>query len=187
VKKLLLFSLLVSLLCHCSVSKPEWPQLTLSNLKDQPISLQQWQNKPVVFIFLSPECPLCQSYSIRINELQQEFKNDSLEFIGVVAGNFYPKQQIRQFLIKHQLNLTVLLDPDFKLTNTLQASITPEVFLTKPGGSVVYSGAIDNWAIDLGQKRPVISEHYLRNALISLRSNSPINPEKTKAIGCFIE
>jgi len=187
VKKLLLLCLIGLVLCRCEAPKPKWPQLKLNDLQNQPVSLQQWQNKHVVFIFLSPECPLCKSYSLRINELQQEFENDTIHFLGVVAGNFYPIEQIKHYLVKHRMKITLLLDPDFELTKALNASITPEVFVTKPGGKVVYSGAIDDWAIDLGQKRLQPNAHYLRNALISLQGNKPIVPEKTKAIGCFIE
>jgi len=175
------------LLSCCTPPKTNWFDLTLSDLSNRQIALSQFKSNTVVFIFLSPECPLCRNYSLRINEIQHEFENDTLHFIGIVAGNFYSKQEIKEYLVKHRMRLTVLLDPSFELTRALQAGITPEVFVSVRGNPVSYSGAIDNWAIDLGQKRIETSEHYLRNALISLRQNEPVNPVKTKAIGCFIE
>lgn len=181
---LCLFALLLN---QCSIPKTNWFNLALSDLSDQQVALSQFKNSTVVFIFLSPECPLCQNYSLRINELQLEFENETLHFIGVVAGKFYPKPEINEYLVKHRMRLTVLLDTDFELTRALQATITPEVFVSAPDGTIAYSGAIDNWAINLGQKRLETSEHFLRNALLSMRQKTPINPAKTKAIGCFIE
>jgi peroxiredoxin len=186
-KSRLFLYIFVLLFTQCSTPKTDWFQLVLNDLTNNKIALSQFKTSTTVFIFLSPECPLCRNYSLRINELQHEFENDTLHFIGVVAGNFYPKQEINEYLVKHRMRLTVLLDPSFELTRALQASITPEVFVSVRGNTVAYSGAIDNWAIDLGQKRIETSEHYLRNALISLQQNEPVNPAKTKAIGCFIE
>jgi peroxiredoxin len=181
---LCLFALLFN---QCSTPKSEWFQLVLIDLTNNEIALSQFKNSTIVFVFLSPECPLCRNYSLRINELQQEFENDTLHFVGVVAGTFYPTQEINEYLVKHRMRLTVLIDTDFKLSKALKATITPEVFVCTSGGAVVYSGAIDNWVIDLGQKRIETSEHYLRNALISLQQKTAVNPAKTKAIGCFIE
>jgi thiol-disulfide isomerase/thioredoxin len=171
----------------CSAPKTKWHQLVLKDLTNNEIALSQFKNGTSVFIFLSPECPLCRNYSLRINELQKEFENDTLNFIGVVAGNFYSKQEIKEYLVKHRMRLTVLLDTDFKLTKALEATITPEVFVFTSGGAIAYCGAIDNWVIGLGQKRLETSEHFLHNALISLQQKTPVNPTKTKAIGCFIE
>jgi hypothetical protein len=52
---------------------------------------------------------------------------------------------------------------------------------------VVYSGAIDNWAVDLGQKRQVITEFYVRDVLQALIHQQTIPYAKTQAIGCFLE
>lgn len=186
-KRLAFLCALVLLLCKCSAPKTNWSDLTLNDLSGKQIALSQFKNSAAVFIFLSPECPLCRNYSLRINELQQEFENDTLSFIGVVAGNFYSSQEINEYLVKHRMRLTVLLDTDFELTRALQASITPEVFVCMKNGAIAYKGAIDNWAIDLGQKRLKTSEHYLRNALIALKQKTPVNPAKTTAVGCFIE
>jgi peroxiredoxin len=171
----------------CSVSKSDWNKLELNALNGDLISLSKYQNIRVVFIFLSPECPLCRNYSTRINELQNEFENDTTIFVGVVGGTFYSRNEISEFLIRHKLRLPLLLDPKFELVKALNASITPEVFLMLPDGNVGYQGAIDNWAISLGQKRLAPSEHYLREALISLNQNKPISITKTSAVGCFIE
>jgi thiol-disulfide isomerase/thioredoxin len=138
-------------------------------------------------IFLSPECPLCQNYSVTIDRIQKDFDEKDVAFYGVVSGEFYSQSDIKGFLIKYDLDLPVILDPDFAIANHYEAEITPEAFLIAENGEAQYQGAIDNWAISLGQKRQTITERYLENALSAHLTGGEINPKKTKAVGCFIE
>lgn len=172
-------------LAGCQTSN--WTQLHLNNLQNEPVELTNFAQTQTVFIFLSPECPLCQNYSVKINQLLQQHRSDSLHFVGVVSGTFYPQEQINRYLVKYDLDLPVLLDPEFKLAKALGAEITPEAFYTAPGGEVLYRGAIDDWAISLGQKRINVQNDYLHDAIVAYQNRSPIDPKKTKAVGCFIE
>jgi hypothetical protein len=54
-------------------------------------------------------------------------------------------------------------------------------------GKTLYRGAIDNWAVDLGQSRPVITENYLSDVLHSIAQGRDVPVRETKAVGCFIE
>jgi len=138
-------------------------------------------------IFLSPECPLCQNYSVTIDQIQKDFKGKNIAFYGVVSGEFYSESDIQGFLIKYELDLPVILDPEFLIANYYGAEITPEAFLIAQNGEPLYHGAIDNWAISLGQKRLTITENYLEDALTAHLQKEEINPKRTKAVGCFIE
>ncbi len=177
--------ILLLLLSGCQTSN--WTDLRLNNLLNEPVELAKYEESQTIFIFLSPECPLCQNYSVKINKLMEQHRSDSLRFVGVVSGTFYPEEQISRFLVKYNLELPVLLDPEFKLAKALNAEITPEVFYTAPGGEVLYRGAIDDWAISLGQKRINVQNDYLHDAIVAQQNRSSIDPKKTKAVGCFIE
>ncbi|HKL40591.1 MAG TPA: redoxin domain-containing protein [Cryomorphaceae bacterium] len=141
----------------------------------------------IALLFLSPECPLCQNYSVTIDRIQDSFKNENIAFYGVVSGEYYSESDIKGFLIRYKLDLPILLDPKFKLAGYYEATTTPEVVLIGEDGEELYQGAIDNWAISLGQKRLTITEHYLEDALSAHLQGKEINPKKTKAVGCFIE
>jgi len=145
------------------------------------------QHNSTVMIFLSPECPLCQNYSVTIDQLQADFNNENIAFYGVVSGDFYSRSDIEGFLIRYELDLTVLLDPEFKLANHYDASITPEAIVVNEEGKTKYQGAIDNWAISLGKKRLTITEHYLADALKARLEGKKVEPKKTEPVGCFIE
>lgn len=60
-------------------------------------------------------------------------------------------------------------------------------FIFNTHGKLVYQGAIDNWAVDLGQKRQVITAFYVRDVLQAMIDDAPIPYTKTTAVGCFIE
>ena len=140
-----------------------------------------------VITFLSPECPLSENYTKTLNEIKQEFEAQDIDFVNIFPGSYYSPEKIKAFIQAYNLKQTNLLDQNSLLVQHLRATITPEVFVLNKNGEVVYSGAIDNWAIDLGEKRQVITEFYLKDALYALLQNKKITITKTKAVGCFIE
>tara|TARA_B100001093_G_C26852313_1_gene1025703 strand:+ start:2090 stop:2665 length:576 start_codon:yes stop_codon:yes gene_type:complete len=139
-----------------------------------------------VIIFISPECPLCQSYTKQIKKLQDKYK-DKLKFYGVLPGTSYSHQEMDSFLNLYDLTIDIIYDNNYALVNRLNASITPEVYLIDKNNTVKYHGLIDNWLGELGRKRQTVSKHYLNDAIESFLSGKEIKIKKTKAIGCFIE
>lgn len=178
--------LLLSLWVFSGCQPNGWDTLQLESVHDTIVNLSTYSDQQTVFVFLSPECPLCRNYSLKINQLIASHASDSLKFVGVVGGTYYPKHEIKHFLRKYELDLPVLLDPEFKLVNALEATITPEAVYTE-GEKTIYQGAIDDWAISLGQTKLKVQNDYLHNAIVAHQSRQPVDPKKTKAVGCFIE
>ncbi len=194
--RFLLGTILIIAGCQTSNQNPIYPYLNVTN----PISIQvsnlkgetfNWenlqQNKATAFIFISPECPLCENYSLTINTLQKQFKNEKIELIGIVPGNYYSVEQIDSFLTTYQLNIQVLLDTQYAFCNFFNAKVTPEVFVVNAKSETIYEGKIDNWIQALGIKRRVITKFYLEEAFQSIVNNTPLSISKTEAIGCLIE
>ncbi|MEO5571105.1 MAG: redoxin domain-containing protein [Bacteroidia bacterium] len=144
-------------------------------------------NKASVFIFLASDCPLSQNYTLTLNKLQEQFKKNSIVFYGIIAGTNFNKKEVDDFVNKYKINFPVLLDSGFNLAAYFKASKTPEVFVVNPEQKILYKGAIDNWAADLGVHRTVITEHYLEDALTNIIQNNDVRIKETKAVGCFIE
>jgi len=159
---------------------------SLQGDKFRPVETFQ-ENEINVLLFLSPECPLCQNYAPTIQEIQRSFSDRSVSFYGIVSGEFYSRKDILKYKLKYDLNFPILLDPEIKLAEELGASITPEAVVITANNKVIYTGAIDNWAISLGQKRIQASAHYLSDAIGNHLDGKKINPKKTEAVGCFIE
>ena len=140
-----------------------------------------------VWLFFSPECPLCINYVPTFRDMLAEWQGDSVMFRAVVSGTYYDASDMQAFRQKQQIELPVYFDPSHKLRKAYRASITPEVLLVDREGKMLYRGAIDNWAISLGKKRLKVSEHYLRDAVDQFLAGKKIETTRTQAIGCFIE
>jgi peroxiredoxin len=175
-----------------------WIILIAFSAATQPVSLHNingststdialMSGKATVFFFLSPECPLCQSYSLTIRQLYNEYSNKNVTMIGVIPGTEYDNLAISTYKHKYQLPISLYKDTELKLVKKYHASITPEAVVVDNKGLVLYQGRIDNWAYELGKKRKVITEFDLKNALDQIIKSTPVNVSRTKAVGCFIE
>ena len=140
-----------------------------------------------MFIFLGPDCPLSQNYTLTLNELDAEFRGRGIRFYGLVPGNAYQKSSVDAFIQEYHITFPVLTDRNFKLADFFGAMKTPEAFVVTADGKTLYKGAIDNWAAELGQHRRVVTAHYLRDILANLVNGHDIRYSETPAVGCFIE
>ncbi|MFI5218396.1 MAG: redoxin domain-containing protein [Bacteroidia bacterium] len=162
--------------------------ITLQTVNDSAFSLSGIKNnKATVFVFLAVDCPLSQNYTLTLNNLYHDFKNDSIVFYGIIPGNTVTKKDVDDFVSKYKITFEMLRDDDLNLTHYLHATKTPEVFVVNKNGETVYKGAIDNWAIDIGKHRQYISEHYLSDVLTCIVNGTTIKIKETKAVGCVIE
>jgi thiol-disulfide isomerase/thioredoxin len=158
------------LLAACGNRRPP----IASYLKDKPAA---------VFVFLAPDCPLSQNYTLTLNNLRTQFQANGIELYAV----FETDAGVEDFVVTYKLTLPVIRDRDFRLADSFSAMKTPEVFAVDSTGKTFYKGAIDNWAPELGQHRTVITEHYLLDALNAFIQHKDIPTKETKAVGCFIE
>jgi peroxiredoxin len=162
--------------------------IILKDVKGKPFALnEKVKGEARVYYFLSPECPLCQSYSLTIRNLYKEFSNRPIEMIGIIPGTDFSTVTISEYEVKYKIPMKLLRDEQLTLVKKYNATITPEVVVIDAAGIVKYQGRIDNWAYELGKKRKVITEHNLRDALHSLLNHQPVRVTKTKAVGCYIE
>lgn len=146
------------------------------------------QRTHIVF-FISPLCPLCQSYSLTFKQLMQTYHDTNLYcFTFIVPGPSFTESEIETFLKTYQMPVVRLIrDTSLAITHAFHAHTTPEVYVLSPGCKLSYYGRIDNWAFDLGRKRTQITSHELLDCLQSIHSGNRPIPSHQKAIGCFIE
>lgn len=138
-----------------------------------------------LFIFLSPECPLCKNYTPVLNQLEKQYDH-AVKFIGIVPGKTYTAATIQKFAKKYKTEFAILIDPAKKLTNYLHASVTPEVILLDSQYQLLYQGAIDNRMKSLGVKRWQATENYLSDAVSQYLQHTSVTIKRVKATGCLI-
>lgn len=143
-------------------------------------------NQLLLFIFLSPECPICKNYTPGLNALQKQY-GKTITMIGIIPGRTYSNAVVNAFAQKHTITFPVLIDTKKEISNYLHASITPEVVLLDSGYELVYRGAIDNSIKQLGGlKSRQATENYLEEAINKYLQHGNIAVKRVKAVGCLI-
>ncbi|GEP93917.1 redoxin domain-containing protein [Chitinophaga cymbidii] len=137
-------------------------------------------NKMLVLVFLSPECPLCKRYAPRLAEVSRAFRREAV-FVGIIPGQTYSLKAIKAYQRDYNIPFMLLKDESLAFSHSLAAQVTPEVFVLSPDGGILYRGLIDNGIAALGKRRTVTTEHYLADAL--MKKNTI---RTTQAIGCMI-
>jgi thiol-disulfide isomerase/thioredoxin len=143
--------------------------------------------KGTVYIFLAPECPLSENYTLTINQLQAQFVDSGLQFYAVISGQLYDSVAIRDYAKRFPLTLPLLVDTGYYFSTQFKANTTPEVVLFNAQNEKVYQGVIDDWATELTQLKASATHYYLMDAMNSVLKNEKIKISKTNAVGCFIE
>jgi thiol-disulfide isomerase/thioredoxin len=138
-----------------------------------------------VFVFLSPECPLCQNYTGLLNKLNQQYAG-KVRLYGIIPGRTFTVESVTAFARKYKITYPLLIDASLELSHYLQASITPEVIFLNDKNELVYKGAIDNWLKDLGKQRVKVTENYLLDAIGQNLAHQPAGIKRVKAVGCLI-
>ncbi len=145
-------------------------------------------NKLSLFVFISPECPLCENYTKDFTSMRQSYSKDSLNIYGVFSGEkLYTEEQILKFKSKYKLDMDFVLDKDYEIATYFKAEVTPECFLVDTRGSIVYSGKLDNWLEKLGRRRQYVSKYYVKDAIHSVFTGDTIHVKHTEAIGCLLQ
>jgi thiol-disulfide isomerase/thioredoxin len=176
--------LIITLITFAS---PSLVQIELKSLQNKSVYINNFEQFDATTLwFISPECPLCQNYTLTIKNIKKKYGN-SVRVIGIVSGKYFSIKEVEQFKKDYNIELDVYFDYDKKLAKYLGASITPEVFVFNKKSELVYSGRIDNWAYAPGKKRAVITKHELDDVLLQLKQGTKFTYFKTQAIGCFIE
>lgn len=142
--------------------------------------------KTTALLFLGPECPLCQDYSIVMEALYKDYHSE-VDFLAVFSGTHYSDSKIQKYTDEYIPNIKWTTDPDFAISSHYNASITPEVVLLNSKGETIYQGKLDNWLGELGRRRTHVNKFYLKDAIEASIHNKEVPVKRTKAIGCFIE
>lgn len=138
-----------------------------------------------LFVFLSPECPLCKNYTKDLNELAKQFPRD-VKIIGIISGDAYSAKEVKSFQRKFDVSYPLYIDNHLQLTRRLNARVTPEVVLLDSIGGLIYRGAIDDWVVKLGQTRIKRSRYYLKDAIESYLKGQAVAVSETEPKGCYI-
>lgn len=160
-------------------------KIALRNCKGQPANLFQDKVPLNLFVFLSPECPLCKNYSLVLNQLHSDYKKQ-VDIYGLVPGKAYTPETVAQFKKEYKIAFPLYIDEQKNISGYLKATVTPEVVLLNSSGKLIYRGAIDDWVTELGKTRTRATNEYLREAVFQYLHQQPVAVKRVAPKGCLI-
>jgi len=162
--------------------------MKLKTLEGESYAMSQLvRNRMSVLVFLLPDCPACETYTLTLNNLSDKYKGTGINFYGIIPGQYNTKKEMLEFKSKYKIQFPLLHDDEKRTVNYLGATIAPSVFLLNPQGEVVYKGRIDDTFYAPGKKKTLTNSHELRDALQAIMDGKNISFPPTQAIGCIIE
>lgn len=165
-------------------------ELSLATIQGEmirPLACDSDETKFAVLIFTTTDCPIANAYSPEFNRLN--------EFIGEKGGKLtlvhidwdLTVEGASKHASDYALKPDVVIDRKHQLVHATGAEITPDAVLISPAGDIVYRGRISNLFSDYGDRRRVVTDHTLRNAIEAFVAGKPVEKPRVEALGCFIE
>jgi len=169
-----------------------------TTVKDAAISIQDIEgveqfpfriddSKAAALIFVTHDCPISNAYAPELYRLKEEYGSEGFKMMLVYVDPDVTEKEIRKHREAYSLSgYAAIVDKTHALVKEAGATVTPEAVVVLGDGTIAYRGRIDNMYPALGQRRRVITEKDLRNALDAVSANQPVEVSRTQAVGCYI-
>lgn len=140
-----------------------------------------------VALFVRTDCPISNRYAPEFRRIHAAYADRGVSFWLIYPNPAAEESAIRSHLEEYGYTMPALKDPEHRLVGHVGARITPEVALFDAQGKLVYLGRIDDRHVDFGKARPEPTRRDLALALDAVLAGKPVEPSRTKAVGCFID
>jgi peroxiredoxin len=179
----------IALTCFClqaTAADQSIQNFTLGSHRGVEWSLNDVADQQLVVVaFLGTECPLAKLYGPRLEELQRQYSDKGVAFVGVNANTQDSLAEITAYVTKHKISFPMLKDPGNRIADQFKAERTPEVFLLDKERAVRYRGRIDDQYL-IGLSRDNVRRNDLAVAIDELLAGTSVSVAHTAPIGCHI-
>ena len=141
----------------------------------------------VVVVFMSFECPVSNSYAPILAELNKQYADKNVAFVGVNCNGSETAESVAKQADEYKLGFPMYHDPDEVAVTALKATKTPEAFVLDHNFVLRYRGRIDDGYAARLKKNQQIKNHDLEKALDEIVAGKPVSQPITDAIGCPIQ
>ncbi len=170
-------------------SQPESRRLEEIDLVDyrgRTWRLADFQDDSILVVaFLGTECPLAKQYSIRLQELADQYRDQKVGMIAVMSNRQDSLEEIAAFASRQQVRFPIVKDIGNRLADQVGAERTPEIFVFDAHRKLRYRGRVDD-QYGVGYVRDNAREHYLKAAIDELLTGKQVSTPRTDAAGCII-
>jgi peroxiredoxin len=160
--------------------------VTLKTLAGEDVKLLDHHTDEILVVaYTGVGCPISGRYAPRLEELQEDFGNKGVKFVGINANPHNDLKMIKKEMEQLKVTFPVLKDADQDLTEQLDAKTTTEVFVVDKERVIRYRGMIDDqYAVGVQRDKP--RNRYLKNAIREVLKGKDVHTSRTAAPGCLI-
>ena len=118
------------------------PELTLTNMQDQTVSLIDYRGQWVLVNNWATWCPPCRAEMPELNAFYEAHKDEGFVLIAISSGD--TKTQIADFTQEYGLNFPMWQDPTSTSLRAFRMDYLPSSFVIDPSGTVrlAWTGAV---------------------------------------------
>ena len=138
-----------------------------------------------VLVFTNTTCPIVQRYLPRLKQLDEEFRDQGVQFVAVGVGPDDSVLDIATQAVVHDMPFPFVKDIDSSCVAACGVERTAAAVLIDADFKIRYRGRIDN-SQRLGGAAPGAASSELRDALGSLLAGEDIAVQETPVDGCLI-
>jgi peroxiredoxin len=172
-------------LAWCALAAP--PPFHLRDTQGAMHTPAEWAgHKAIVLFFVTIDCPVANGYVPEMNRIRDAYASRGVAVYAVQADPSVAEPDVAKYAREYRYAFPLLLDAKQELVHLTGATITPQVAVLSPDGTVLYLGRIDNRVEDFGKQRYQATEPDLRLALDAVLAGKPVVHPRTKSIGCAI-
>jgi thiol-disulfide isomerase/thioredoxin len=139
----------------------------------------------VVFVFVSPGCPIGDKYLPRLNELAREYDAKGVKFFGIASNDGDTPEDLKAWAEQKELAFPVLHDARNVQADALFVERTNEVILADARATIRYRGAIDD-QYGYTTTSPEPKHNYLKDAIEAVLAGNfqKLDVKGTEVAGC---
>lgn len=124
------------------------PELSLSDLQNNPVSLEDYRGMVVLVNNWATWCPPCKAEMPTFEAFYQEHKEKGFTIVAIEAGQ--PQAEVAEFVNSYKLSFPIWLDPQMQALDAFRNQRLPSSYLVDRDGTVrlTWIGAISRQMMD---------------------------------------
>ncbi|WP_199186958.1 redoxin domain-containing protein [Blastopirellula marina] len=161
-------------------------QFELKDFRGKTYKLTDYDDSEVVVLaFIGCECPVAKRYTVTLEKLAKEFKDQGVSILAIDANQHDSITEMAAFAKVHSLEIPFLKDLANRLADQVGARRTPEVILLDQTRTIQYRGRIDDHFL-VGNVREGSTRDDLKLAIEEVLAGKKVTIPETDPVGCHI-
>jgi len=111
------------------------PDFTVEDLNGRSVSLSDYKGKPVILLFWTVSCKICERELKSLPAMYADIKNSGVEFMMINIAD--PKYRVENFLSTYGLDFDVLLDKEARAAYSYNIPGVPTYFVIDKNGEII--------------------------------------------------